>query len=160
MQRVVDASPLILLAKVEALELLRLGVEQVWAPSEVLAEVAHGADAAADTIQRACADWLQTCHVRVSVPLLREALGMGERALLEQALALERVQVVSDDLAARRAALELGLVPIGTLGILLAAKRLGAIPSVAFYLNALREAGMYLSPWRVERVLIEAGEQD
>jgi predicted nucleic acid-binding protein len=160
MHRVVDAAPLILLAKIDALELLRVGAEKVFAPSEVLLEVEQGADVATDKVRTAHAQWLLECQARAPLPLTREALGAGERALLEQALALENVQVVSDDLAARRAALQLGLTPIGTLGVLLVAKQLGVIEAVAPCLDALKSAGMYLSPTLVQRVLAEAGEQD
>ena len=160
MQRVVDAAPLILLAKLDALELLRLGAESVLAPSEVLSEVAQGADVAAARVRLARAQWLQECYARTPLPSLPEALGAGERAVLEQALTLEEAQVVSDDLVARRAARQLGLTPIGTLGILLVAKRAGAISSLSECLQTLREMGMYLSDALVMRVLAEAGEQD
>lgn len=158
MQRLVDASPLILLAKIDALELLRLGVECVLTPAEVLSEVLQGADVAATRVRTASEQWLHKCEAQAELPPVSEALGAGERALLRQALALERVQVVSDDLAARRAALQLGLTPIGTLGVLLAAKRAGAIDSVSEHLNALKTAGMYLSEALILRVLTEAGE--
>jgi predicted nucleic acid-binding protein len=138
MQRIVDAAPLILLAKIDALELLRVGAEKVFAPSEVLLEVEQGADAAADKVRAVRAQWLLECQAQAPLPFTREALGAGERALLEQALALGDVQMVSDDLAARRAALQLGLKPIGTLGVLLVAKHSGVIEAVAPYLDALR----------------------
>ncbi len=160
MQRVVDAAPLILLAKLDALELLRLGAEAVLAPLEVLSEVAQGADVAAARVRLARTQWLQECHARTPLPNTHEALGIGERTVLEQALALGNAQVVSDDLIARRVAQQFGLTPIGTLGILLVAKQVGAIASVSEYLLALREVGMYLSEALIERVLAEAGEQD
>ncbi|MEN3002692.1 MAG: DUF3368 domain-containing protein [Armatimonadota bacterium] len=50
------------------------------------------------------------------------------------------------------------LKPIGTLGILLAAKWAGAIDFVSEYIDALRAAGMYLSEPLVRRVLAKAGE--
>lgn len=159
MQRVVDAAPLILLAKIDALELLRLGVERVLTPVEVLQEVEQHEDIASQRVRFASEQWLQPCLERAPLPPVSEALGAGERALLRQALALKAVQVVSDDLAARRAAQQLGLTPIGTLGMLLVAKQAGVIETVSERLQALRAAGMYLSDGLVERVVIEAGEQ-
>jgi hypothetical protein len=47
---------------------------------------------------------------------------------------------------------------IGTLGILLAAKRRGLLPTVQPYLNALQSASFYLTPDLYGRVLAEAGE--
>ena len=59
-----------------------------------------------------------------------------------------------DDQAARRCADVLGVRCIGTLGIVLRAKRLGRIPAARPVVERLRAAGMYLS----ERVLTPALE--
>jgi predicted nucleic acid-binding protein len=69
-------------------------------------------------------------------------------------------QVVIDDLVARRVAVQVGLKPIGTLGILLAAKLAGIIPSLSEKIEALQAAGMHLSETLIQRILIEAGERD
>jgi predicted nucleic acid-binding protein len=62
------------------------------------------------------------------------------------ALALERTgcTVVLDDEAARRCARTLDLPVLGTLGLVLRAKRAGLIPSSVTVLEALRSAGFRL----------------
>ena len=52
----------------------------------------------------------------------------------------------------------LGLNVIGTLGVLLAAKRKGVIPAVRPLVEALLEKNFWISPQLVERALTEAGE--
>jgi predicted nucleic acid-binding protein len=70
--------------------------------------------------------FVRTCQV-LPVEAPREfatALSLADRCVLELALRCQADLVVADDSALRRAALALGLRPLGTLGILaLAAKR-------------------------------------
>jgi len=54
-----------------------------------------------------------------------QALDPGEAEVIALALELETKDVVLDDLDARRFARRSGLLPIGTLGLILAAKRAG-----------------------------------
>lgn len=77
------------------------------------------------------------------------------------ALALERgaARVVLDDLDARRLADRLGLKPVGTLGLLLAAKLRGEIPSLREEIGQLRLNGFRVAPLLVESVLRDAGEE-
>ncbi len=158
MKRIVDASPAILLAKIDSLELLRIGAEQVLIPTTVWYEIEQGGDETSALILVAKSEWLIECTydaVQLQIP---SSLGPGERAVIEQALALGVEQVVMDDLAARRFAEQVGLKPVGTLGILLAAKLAGFIPSVSEKIKALESSGMYLSEAVIQRVLMEAGE--
>ena len=160
MKRVVDASPAILLAKIGALELLRLGTEEVLIPSTVLQEIVQVNDSASSAILEARGEWLIECEYRAEQSVVPSSLGAGERAVIEQAIGLGIEQVTIDDLAARRVAQQLGLKPIGTLGILLAAKLTGVIPSVSEKIEALRAAGMYLSESLIEHILRAASEGD
>jgi predicted nucleic acid-binding protein len=83
--------------------------------------------------------FLRTCQV-VPVEAPREfaaALSLADRCVLELALRSEADLVIADDLALRRAAVGLGLRPLGTLGILaLAVKRRRLTPQAA--IGALR----------------------
>lgn len=69
-----------------------------------------------------------------------------------------RSVVVLDDLMARRCARAHGLFVIGTLGILLRAKRLGILPSARPLVEQLRRSGMYLDERLLQSVLVELGE--
>jgi len=61
-------------------------------------------------------------------------------------------------LDARRFAYRSGLQPVGSLGLLLAAKGNGIIDAVAPESDALRNSGFRVSDALVARVLAEAGE--
>jgi predicted nucleic acid-binding protein len=63
-----------------------------------------------------------------------------------------------DDLAARRCAEALGLSFMGTLGLVLKAKRKGLLPAARPALEKLLAAGMYLSPRILDRALAMVGE--
>jgi len=56
---VVDASPLIFLAKLDRLLLLRSAAEDVLVPDSVLAEIRRYDDPATAQIELACETWLQ-----------------------------------------------------------------------------------------------------
>jgi uncharacterized protein len=68
------------------------------------------------------------------------------------------VVVILDDAVARRVAEALGLPLIGTLGIILEAKRKGLIPAVAPFLEQLQASGFRLAPHTQAAVLKLAKE--
>ena len=125
-RRLVDASPLIYLARLGRLELLLLGVEEVLVPAVVLAEVRAKRDHSTEQVEQRLDSWLKICE-RTQADVLRflPDLGAGEREVMAQALQEGIVSVVLDDLDARRVARRLGLEPVGTVGLLLAAKKPG-----------------------------------
>jgi len=78
----------------------------------------------------------------VSGDVLEWGLGNGESAVLHLARARKAIAVV-DDRDARRAARALGVSTIGTLGVVLAARRDGRIVSAAEVFLDLRRAGLW-----------------
>jgi uncharacterized protein len=161
--RVVDASPLIHLARVSLLELLR-GFDQsiaVTVPAVVLDEVLRGAwhDPAGGLVGAAARDWLTVVPTPMPHPdISRAKIDDGEIAVLSIALVNPGSTVVLDDRAARTEADRLGIPKTGTLRLLLEAKEWGVIPSVRTPLEVLRSRGMRLSDdvWR--EVLFLAAE--
>ncbi len=101
---------------------------------------------------------------RLSQPLhpevARAALDPGESEALSLALELGAAGIVLDDLRARRRALGLGIHVVGTLGILLLAKRRGLIPSVRPDIAALAAARFYFAEEIAATILAAAGESD
>ena len=85
-------------------------------------------------------------------------LGAGESAVLTAVAGSPGSIAVLDDLAARRCALALGINVTGTLGLLLMAKRAGAIVSLRQALDAVTEAGLFVSPKHVSAILAAGGE--
>jgi predicted nucleic acid-binding protein len=162
--RVVNASPLIHLARVSLLELLREtrhGVTRVVVPRLVFDEVLRGAsyDPTAKLVDEATRNWLTIVPTPVPHPDIDASrIDSGEIAVLSVAIATAGASVVLDDRGGRAEADRLGIPKTGTLRLLLDAKELGIISSVRTPLDHLRARGMRLSEAVWREVLALAGE--
>jgi predicted nucleic acid-binding protein len=156
----VDTGPLVFLAKLGRLDLLRDSADRVCIPRAVLTEVHAKPDAATVAIDHACQTWLSVCDVTNSrgVELVQADLDLGEAEVIALAHELDADRVVLDDLDARRFARRVGLSLIGTLGLLLAAKLRGELPSFRVEIERLEALGFRIAPSVVEAVLRDAGE--
>lgn len=85
-------------------------------------------------------------------------MGKGESAVLSYAIQYPEYWAGIDDREARRCALSLGCRHIGTVGIVLLAKRRGIIPNVYDNLRKLQDAGLWLSEIFIKEVCHMAGE--
>jgi len=158
-RRLTNASPVIFLAKLDRLDLLCLGVNEVLVPSVVLAEVRAKRDDAAQQMEARLSGWLKECTwTRPEFLRLLPDLGPGERHVIAQALQERVSSVALDDLDARRTARRMGLEPVGTVGLLLAARKRGMLPSLAAEVERLRTLGFRISAPLAQEALREAGE--
>ena len=80
-------------------------------------------------------------------------LGAGETQVLSRSLRQTDLRAVLDDWAARQCGLSLGLPVVGTLGIVLAAKRHGLIPLARPSIKRLLAEGLYLTPSLIQDAL-------
>jgi predicted nucleic acid-binding protein len=159
LRRIVNASPLILLSKVGFLDLLQVEADEVIVPDLVINEIrAYGAtDVTVRAIENAT--WIQRVSApRVPADIASWDLGDGESSVLALALGESGVEVVLDDLPARRRAARLGLTVRGTLGIVVLARQNDVIPAARPVFEELRQCGMYLSDDFAERMLAIVGE--
>lgn len=107
--RVVDAGPLLFLARLDRLDLLLLGADQIYVPVAVLTEIRQKPDPALEPIQTVLKTWLAECSLtNPDLLKLLPDLGAGEREVILQALERKVTSVVLDDLDARRVARRLG----------------------------------------------------
>jgi predicted nucleic acid-binding protein len=101
---------------------------------------------------------------RVHVQTLRLMLGAGESEVIALGVELsqggEQVEMVLDDLQARRIALSYGLRIVGTVGLLIRAKQSGYIESVRAILQQMRASGFRCSPELFRRAIELAHEGD
>jgi len=157
---VTDTGPLIFLAKLGRLDLLHCGADEVYAPWAVLNEVRAKPDEASEAIEEAMRSWLSVQEVgdQRMVSILLASLDRGEAEVLVLAKELDADRVVMDDLDARRFARRAGFDLVGTLGLLLAARLRGEIPSVQQEIEQLRTLGFRVASPLVEAILREAGE--
>jgi uncharacterized protein len=157
---VVNTSPLVFLGNLDRLGLLRQQRREVCIPRAVAEEVAEKPDVAAQAVQTACTTWLQVREVidRTAVNLVKAALHKGEAEAIVLATELRAERLVIDDQDARRFADRCGLKTVGTLGILLAARRRGEIASLRQEIDRLLALGFRVNPRLVAAVLQTADE--
>jgi predicted nucleic acid-binding protein len=153
---VTDAGPLMALGRHDVLGLLPALFRQVHVPELVLRECLTRPELPdAQRIQAALTEgWL--C-VRDVPPWDMRGLDLGERCAIGMALDLGAVLLV-DDRAARRHAEALGLSVLGTLGVLVLAKRRGLLEAVRPLVQDMRDGGHFISQVAFEAVLQAAGE--
>lgn len=156
---VVNASPLILLGKIQKTDLLAELGGLVMVPEAVVEEVT-AKDDGRFILKLLEEDQRFLIHKNVEVPnyLLAWDLGVGETQVIALGLQIEATRVVLDDLEARKCAKAFDLNVIGTLGLVARAKHLGVINQVKPVIEHLASSGMYISPVLMNSILAELGE--
>lgn len=157
---VCDTGPLIALAIVDRVDLLRRLFSRVLVPRAVLDELSAGGSDRAGARTVLAAEWLETIEEVEPDPLLSAELGAGEAAAIASAYVMQPSAIVLlDDRKARRVAVQAYLLQVrGSAGVLVAAKRAGLVSAVRPLLESMIAAGYFLSPRLVERATAEAGE--
>lgn len=155
---VLNASPVILLGKIGRLDLLESLAAKAVVPDAVFLEIQAGiSDRQAVHIT---VDWAAPCRAAdVPIPLSIERwdLGPGESQVIAHCLKGTQ-RAVLDDAQGRECARAHGIAVIGTLGVVLHAKRQGLIPAARPVLETLRHSGMYLSDQVLTEALMLIGE--
>lgn len=164
MKVIVNATPLIALALLERLDLLRQMFEEVLVPAAVYDEVAFQGAGRPGAMAIAQADWLQVAAPE-AVPTIEPMLmGLDEGEMQVLLLARERQPdwVLIDERHGRRVAKAMGLPVKGTLGILLAAALAGLLSrsEALEALERLVEGGIRISPRWQSWLKEELGKQD
>lgn len=153
MKVVVNATPLISLALLGRLSLLKQMFEEVIVPLTVHEEVVVHGVGRPGSEALAAADWLTVMPIDASVAIEPLLLGLdaGELEVLLLARQITPDWVIVDERLARSVAFALGLPVKGTLGILLAAVLAGLLSKEQALadLNELVERGIRIAPrWR------------
>ena len=146
-----NASPLIALEQIDHLELLQHLFGTVLVPPAVAYEVAPTVTLPAWIEQRELAQ-------PVGPRILGASLGPGESEAIALALETEARLVILDERPARRLAQALHLPTMGTLGILLAAKRRQLLVSIRPHLDTLLQYDFRIASRLYDDVLSAAGE--
>lgn len=160
-QWVFNASPLILLGKIDRLGLIPDINPHFAIPQQVVQEINSGPDG-----DRAI-QWLTRKDIQTQVldvfPIQEEIrlwdLGKGESAVLQACLHPSEPRVaVLDDLAARKCAQVYQISVLGTIGILIKAKKTKLLGSIRPEIEKLVEVGSNLSAKLIESALQLANE--
>jgi len=141
---VINASPVIALARVGQIELLTRLPKQAIIPRAVEEELLRAPED--DPARHAVESGMFKIFETPAPPaeILAWDLGQGETAVLSYALAHRQWIAILDDGAARRCARSLSLKITGTLAVVLLAKQYGLIDSAAQVLYDLRGADFRL----------------
>lgn len=90
---------------------------------------------------------------------LAKKMDRGEAEAIALFQTVKADAVLIDDLKGRKEAESIGLPVVGTVGILVAAKRKGIIPEITPVINTLKKHRYYLSDEIFEKALALAGER-
>jgi predicted nucleic acid-binding protein len=157
---VADAGPLIALARIDAIGVLAKVHARVVVPDAVTAEcLADRAKPGVTAIEAAFErGWLvaQPESPRLS-GLQIATLGAGEAAAIELAELLDAILLI-DERRGRAVAAARGLRVIGTLAVLVAARRREIVPRLLPLIVALGDAGYRVSEALIEAALASVGE--
>ena len=162
MRIVSDTGPIIGLAKIGKVELLKALGSEVLIPPFVHKELFGKTGAETTHIENALGDFIKVAPVNVLEPseadILAE-LDEGEKQAVALASDLgEGVLLLIDDFAGRQAARKLGIAVTGLIGLLLLGKERGLVGRVGPLLDELRQAGYWLSDEIVGIAKVLAGE--
>ena len=160
---IADAGPLIALARIERLELLKEMYGSVIMPPKVYAEFEIGSDRpGAQRLNSAILEgWLQVVQIdQTLLPVISASVDEGEAEAITLAIARnpEHPQLLIDDRRGRLVAKHHNLRVIGTAGIILAARKCGLLQQVKPILGQLRDAGYRISVPLCNKILELAGE--
>lgn len=155
---VLNASPLILLGKINRLRLVDQLTSRTVVPRAVFDEITGGEP---NTYTQQTLDWAkQRVQPDIAVPasIVAWDIGQGESQVLARCLLQEGGKAILDDGKARAAALSHRIQLHGTLGIIIRAKRSGLITAVRPLIEQLVDNGSYLGTDLIQKVLSGAGE--
>ncbi len=158
---VLDASPLITLARIGSLDLLRQLADQIVIPDAVYAESVSRAPGRPGSLDLAQADWItcRTVENQALVQQLRTRIGLGESEAIVLTREIGADAVVLDDATARRLAEQEGCRVVGLLGLLVVAKQRGLLSAVRPLLDAMRNSGFFVGDELYATILRQADEE-
>jgi len=160
---VADAGPLIHLAAIGQLDLVRRVFDAVVIPAAVFQEVVVAGAGLPGSAEVAAARWIEVrSPTREDLVTAFEAGGLhrGEAEAIGLAVEMRAAWLLIDERQGRLTALTLGIGVIGSIGILIAAKSRGDIGAVRPTLTALQRAGVWLSDALIAQVLEAVDEND
>jgi len=156
-----DATPIISLAKIDMLDFLGKFYSEVVLPEAVFNEVCSNPvfTDEAETVKNSAFIRVETVSNQQSVKILRAAgLDLGESEAIVLADSLSDSLLLMDERKGRQIAQSMGIRIIGTLGILLQAKKQGLIDKIKPLLDSLIDANIRISENLYNSVLEQADE--
>src|SRR5690625_3889722 len=144
-----DTSPLIILSKIDELELLR----------KIYGEITTTFDIA-DEFGEPLPHWINIHHVKDKArqQLLELQIDKGESSAIALAMEIDQNTLILDDYKARRVAKQIGLNYTGTIGIIIKAKLTGTIPSIKPIIEKIKQTDFRISK-ELETIALEKANE-
>lgn len=151
-----NASPLIGLARIEKLDILRKLWSEIVIPEAVYRETVirgsgkHGAD----IIEDACREWIQVVSVknRSEVEALQAMLDEGEAEVVTLGQEMDADLVLLDNREPRMFARTVNLKVIGTIGIIIMAWQKGLLKEPLEVINKLKANGFWIADQLLKKI--------
>jgi predicted nucleic acid-binding protein len=147
---VTNSTVLIALDRIQRVDLLVGQFQQVIAPPAVLEEVGMSIPGVS----------MLPVANHMLAAALKTQVGPGESEAIALAAELPDLELILDDRKARRLAGELGLRVVGTVGLVLRARRRGMLTAAAPVLHRLVQTGFRISPALFAEALRLAREEE
>jgi len=147
---IADSSCLILLSKIEELEILRSIYKRIFITKEVAGE--FGGE---------LPEWIEVKEIenKTLQSLFEEILDLGEASALTLAFETQGCTVILDDLKARKTAAKMNIKVTGTIGVIVKAKTENKIPSAKAVFEKILETDFRISDRILNEAIKLAGEQ-
>jgi uncharacterized protein len=152
-----NTTPLIKLVGVGLLDLLPTLYHEIHVPEAVFTEYRAGRAQHPGSPDLATLSWI-IVHTVAPDPAVPTSLDLGEAQTIALARALSARRILLDERRGRAVAERLGLPVIGTMTVLIEAKRQGHISLVAPIIDQMIAQGRRISPQLRAEVLRRAGE--
>ena len=156
---IADSSPLIGLARINQLELLHQLAKRTVVPAAVWSESVTARPDAPGANLLFATSWIEIQPLDFPLPasLLAE-VDRGEAEAITLAQRFPEAVLLLDDLRARRVAGRHGLRLLGTVGLLVRARKAGILSALRPAMDQLVAVGIHLNPELVRAALAEVGE--
>jgi predicted nucleic acid-binding protein len=146
---IADSSCLILLAKIQELEILRSVYKRIFITREIAGEFGNDLP-----------DWIEVREVenKTLQSLFEDTLDLGEASALALAIETQDCTVILDDLKARKTAAKLNIKVTGTIGVIVKARKDHKIPSARSVFEKILATDFRISDRILTEAIKEAGE--
>lgn len=160
MKAICDASPIVNLARIEALHLLPDLYDAVMLPEAVWQEVVVEGEGQPGARAVRTASWIERRTVSNSdlVRALRQDLDAGEAEAIALAVETDGAVLLMDERHGRETASHFDVPHLGLIGVLVDAKENRHIEAIQPHLDALQQAGFWIGDQLYRRVLRDEGE--
>ena len=157
---IANTTPLIALAEIHHLDLLRHLYGEILVPRAVQDEIMAGGSMGIGVKEFQTAEWIHAVEVKdARRPKYFTDLDRGEAEVVALAEEMKAERVIIDELLGRKHARRLGFEVTGSIGVLIKAKQAGILIEIAPLFKAWEETGrLWISEDLKKEALRRAGE--